>query len=305
MTNLSRREFVKIGAVSFAALATSPSTLLAQESKPKVDVWVFKGESNRALMEACMETLFANGGFGENAKKIAIKPNAMFNRTPEEAAATHPDVVEGFLMAAADKGFKDFIMPERFESSAGKNELPERNKIGPVLSKYKVKLVPTKSADSHFKTITIEGAKSLKTVEVCTELLEGDAIVNMPVAKHHGGAKLTMAMKNWMGVVKDPRWWHQNDLPQCIADFCLFMKPTWTITDATRCMTSKGPSGPSPDMIYPQQIILSKDQVAADVVAAQLFHDNPFTAVKYLAIARDMNIGETDVNNMNIQRIAV
>ncbi|MEI7850239.1 MAG: DUF362 domain-containing protein [Kiritimatiellales bacterium] len=303
MMKVSRREFVKIGALSSAALATSPSTLLAQQSKPKVDVWVFKGPDNQVLMKQCMETLFANGGLAGNVKKIAIKPNAMFNRTPEEAAATHPDVVEGFLKAAADKGFTDILLPERFASSAGKNELPERNGIGPVLSKYKVKLIPTKSADSNFKTITIEGAKSLKTVDVCSELLEADAVVNMPVAKHHSGAKLTMAMKNWMGVVKDPRWWHQNDLPQCIADFCLFLKPTWTIIDATRCMTSKGPNGPSPDMIYPQQIILSKDQVAADVVAAQLFHDDPFAVVKYLAIAKDMNIGETDVANMNIRRI--
>ncbi len=302
MQQLSRRNFVKAGALGSAVLAAGPSALLA-ESKPKTDVWVFKGPDNKTLMKKCMETLFANGGFGENVKKVALKPNAMFNRLPEEAAATHPDVVEGFLKAAADNGFKDFILPERFESSAGKNQLPERNGIGPVLSKYNVKLVPTKSADSHFKTIKIENAKSLKTVEVCTELLEADAVVNIPVAKHHGGAKLTIAMKNWMGVVKDPRWWHQNDLPQCIADFCLFMKPTWTIIDATRCMTSKGPGGPSPDMIYPQQVILSKDQVAADVVAALLFHDDPFGAVKYLAIAKEMKIGETDISNMNIQRI--
>ena len=302
MQQLSRRDFVKTGAISSAVLAAGSSAVFA-EDKPKVDVWVFKGADTKAVMKKCMETLFANGGFGENAKKIAIKPNAMFNRTPEEASATHPDVVEGFLMAAADKGYKDFMMPERFESSGGKNELPERNGIGPVLSKYKVKLVGTKPADSHFKTITIDGAKSLKTVDVCTELLEADTVINLPVAKHHKGATLTIAMKNWMGVVKDPRWWHNNDLHQCIADFSLFMKPTWTIIDATRCMTSGGPGGPSKDMIYPQQVILSKDQVAADVVAAQLFHDDPITAVKYLAIAKEMKIGEANIKNINIQQI--
>jgi uncharacterized protein (DUF362 family) len=304
MQQLSRRDFVKTGTLGSVVLAAGASSLHA-ESKPKTDVWVFKGANNAALMEKCMETLFANGGFGPNAKKLALKPNAMFNRLPEEAAATHPDIVEGFLKAAKDKGFEDIMVPERFESSTGKNQLPERNGIGPVIEKYGVKLIPTKSAAAKFKTITIEGAKSLKTVEVCAELLDVDAVVNMPVAKHHGGAKLTMAMKNWMGVVKDPRWWHQNDLPQCIADFCIFMKPTWTIVDATRCMTSKGPSGPSPDMIYPQQVILSKDQVAADVVAALLFHDDPFAAVKYLALAKEMNIGETDIGNMNIHRIEV
>lgn len=304
MPNLSRREFVKIGALSSAALAAGPSTLLAQETKPKVDVWVFKGPDNQALMKKCMETIFANGGFGANVKKLALKPNAFIDSSPETAAATHPDVVEGFLKAVVDSGIKNIILPELF-GNATSASLPERNGIGPLTRKYNVKFISTKSPNTAFKTITIEKAKSLKTVEVCAELLEADAIVNMPVAKHHGGAKLTMAMKNWMGVIKDPKWWHNNDLPQCIADFCIFMKPTWTIIDATRCMTSKGPRGPSPDMIYPQQIILSRDQVAADVVTAQLFHDDPFAAVKYLALARDMDIGETDVASMNIHRIDV
>ncbi len=300
---LSRREFVKIGALSSAALATNPSTLLAQEIKPKVDVWVFKGPDNQALMKKCMETLFANGGFGPNVKKLALKPNAFIDSPPEIAASTHPDVVEGFLKAVVDRGIKDIILPE-YCGNATSAKLSERNGIGPLARKYDVKFISTKAANTAFKTITIEKAKSLKTVEVCAELLEADAVVNMPVAKHHSGAKLSMAMKNWMGVIKAPKWWHSNDLPQCIADFCLFMKPTWTIIDATRCMTSDGPrGGPAADMIYPQQIILSKDQVAADVVTAQLFHDNPFSAVKYLALARDMDIGETDVANMNIHRI--
>jgi uncharacterized protein (DUF362 family) len=108
-----------------------------------------------------------------------------------------------------------------------------------------------------------------------------------------------------MGAVEGRKTWHVTGLHQCIADFSSFMKPTWAIVDATRCMTSKGPQGPSEDMIYPQQIILSKDQVAADTVAALLFHDDPCAAVNYLAIARDMGIGETDINRMNIHRITV
>jgi hypothetical protein len=70
-------------------------------------------------------------------------------------------------------------------------------------------------------------------------------------------------------------------------------------------MTSKGPQGPSEDMIYPQQIILSRDQVAADTVAALLFHNDPCEAVNYLGFAREMGLGETDVRKMDIHRITV
>jgi uncharacterized protein (DUF362 family) len=111
-------------------------------------------------------------------------------------------------------------------------------------------------------------------------------------------------MKNWMGAVKGRKLWHAKGLHQCIADFSSFMKPTWAIIDATRCMTSHGPQGPSENMIYPQLVILSRDLVAADTVASLLFHDSPYN-VKYLEIARDMGIGETEISNMNIHRIAV
>jgi len=305
MKNLSRREFVKTGVLGSAALAAAPRTVRA-EVKPKTDVWIFKGEDPRALMAACMETLFKNGGFGKNVKKLGFKPNIPFGRTPEQGICTHPDLIDVFLEKTIKSGIKDIVIPERVgRSDAGAFE---RNGSGPVLKKHKQKVSPTKSKSSEFTVIEIPEAKSLKTVEVFTELLECDATVNMPVAKHHGGATMTITMKNWMGVVKDPRWWHRNNLHQCIADFSLFLKPTWSIVDATRCITSRGPGGPSefdPNiMIYPNEVILSRDPVAADAVAARHFHESPHE-VKYLSIAQEMGIGVIGQADMNIHEIEV
>ncbi len=301
MQALSRREFVKIGAISSAALAAGPSTLLAQ-TKPKTDVWVFKGSDNRALMEKCMETLFANGGFGPKVKKVALKVNAGWERTPEQAANTHPELVDVFLEKALASGVK-VVIPENPCSRAEKSFTASG--IQAAADKHNVKMIDLKTDTKSFVEVDIPQGKTLKKEKVAREFLEADAVVNMPVAKHHGGGKLTICMKNWMGAVEGRKTWHVTGLHQCIADFSSFMKPTWAIVDATRCMTSKGPQGPSEDMIYPQQIILSKDQVAADTVAALLFHDDPCAAVNYLAIARDMGIGETDINRMNIHRITV
>jgi uncharacterized protein (DUF362 family) len=301
MQALSRREFVKIGAISSAALAAGPSTLLA-ESKPKVAVWVFQGPDNRALMEKCMETLFANGGFGPKVKKVALKVNAAWERTPEQAATTHPELVDVFLEKSLASGVK-VVIPENPCHRAEKS-FPASG-IQAVADKHKVDMIDLKSAEDAFVEVEIPKGKILKTEKVAREFLEADAVVNMPIAKHHGGGKLTICMKNWMGAVEGRKTWHVTGLHQCIADFSSFMKPTWAIVDATRCMTSKGPQGPSPDMIYPQQIILSKDQVAADTVAALLFHDDPCEAVNYLRFAKEMGLGETDTANMNIHKISV
>ena len=302
MQKLSRREFVKTGTIGSAVLAAGrPSALFAEENT-KTDVWVFKGADNRALMEKCMETIFANGGFGPDAKTVALKVNAAWERTPEQGANTHPELVDVFLEKALASGVK-VVMPEMPCKPA--NLAFPASGIKAVADKHKVKMIDLKTSKSSFVDVEIPQGKILKKERVAREFLESDAVVNMPVAKHHSGGKLTICMKNWMGAAEGRNTWHAAGLHQCIADFSSFMKPAWAIVDATRCMTTKGPQGPSEAMIYPQQIILSKDQVAADTVAAQLFHDDPVAAVNYLAIARDMGIGETNIRKMNIHRISV
>lgn len=301
MNHLSRREFLKTGAAVSAALTTAPATLCA-EAGTKTDVWVFKGSDNRALMEKCMETIFAHGGFGLNAKTVALKVNAAWERTPEQAANTHPDLVDVFLEKALASGVK-VVMPEHPCHRAEKAF--KVSGIQAAAEKHNVKMIDLKTAKKSFKEVEIPAGKTLKKEQVAREFLDADAVVNMPIAKHHGGGKLTICMKNWMGAVEGRKMWHAMGLHQCIADFSSFMKPAWAIVDATACMTSKGPQGPSEDMIYPQQVILSKDQVAADTVTALLFHDDPLEAINYLAIARDMGIGETNTANMNIHNIEV
>lgn len=299
MKTTTRREFVKLGAFGSALLAARP---LYAAPAGKTDVWVFHGADNRLLMETCMKTLFENGGFGPGAKNVALKVNAAWERTPEQAGNTHPELVDVFLEKAIASGVK-VVMPEHSCHRADKS-FPGSG-LQQVADKHKVKMIDLKSHKKSFITVKIPGGKKLTEEKVAKEFMKADAVVNMPVAKHHSGAKLSICMKNWMGAVEGRKMWHAKGLHQCIADFSTLMKPNWAIVDATRCMTTKGPQGPSPDMIYPQQVILSKDQVAADVVAALLFHEDPCAEINYLAIAREMGIGETNINKMNIHRIEV
>ena len=93
----------------------------------------------------------------------------------------------------------------------------------------------------------------------------------MPVAKHHGGATLTISMKNWMGAVDNNtrRSWHRDGLHQCIADFSTYLKPHLVIVDATRIMLDHGPQGPG-KLAHPHEIIFSTDPAAADAYAGSV-----------------------------------
>ncbi len=298
----SRRGFVKMGVAGTTAAIVVPSSTKAAAADDKVDVWVLHGTDNRKLMQKAMDIIQKNGWFGKDAKTLALKVNAAWSRTPEEGANTHPDLVDVFIEGAKKGGVEEILIPEHPCNSA--KIAFKRSGIGPVAKAHKCKMIDLKKKQKSFRKVAIPQGKKLKSAEVAGEFLDADAVVNMPVAKHHSGATLTMAMKNWMGAIKDRGYWHRTDLHQCIADFSTFMKPTWTIIDATRCIMDSGPQGPAKELKVPNLLIVSKDQVAADAYASSIFHDSPY-AVKYLRHAEEMGIGVVDQARMNIHKIDV
>ncbi len=107
-----------------------------------------------------------------------------------------------------------------------------------------------------------------------------------------------------MGAVQDRGFWHRNDLHQCIADFSTFIKPTWTIIDATRIMMDSGPQGPTRNMKFPNLLILSRSQIAAAVYAYTLFHNTP-DKVGYLRIARENKMGPATIAEIELHKLEV
>ena len=145
--------------------------------------------------------------------------------------------------------------------------------------------------------------KICQKAKVSRDLLEADCLINIPVAKHHGGATLSLSMKNWMGAIDNNtrRAWHRQGLHQCIADFSTFLKPTLVVIDATRIMLDHGPQGPG-KLAHPHEIILSRDPVAADAYAATLFGRKPFD-IPHIRIAQEMGVGCADLAKVKVERI--
>lgn len=294
----SRREFIQTSLTG--ALAWMLPIQAFSAPTEKTPVWVIHGEDKRELMKKAMEIIWENGGFPAGAKNLALKVNAAWARKPETGANTHPILVDEFIRQVKAEGINDIVIPEN--SCARPEQSFSRSGIQEVADDHGVDLINLKAEKKLFADVKIPKGKSLTEARVAKPFLERDVVVNMPVAKHHGGAKLTICMKNWMGSVEDRGFFHRNNLHQCIADFSTFMKPNWSIVDATRTMMSRGPQGPSRDMKTPDLLIVSRDQVAADSVAAALFHDSPKT-VKHLELAHEMGIGTVDHNQMEITEI--
>ena len=304
--SVTRRGFLGIGVAAGGAVLLGGRAAFAAEAAVagKTDVWVLHGTDKRKLMGSAMKIIADNGGFGKAVKKLTLKVNAAWWRTPEQGANTHPELVEAFLKGCKDQGIKELVLPENPVDPA-KNTFPQSG-IQDVAKAAGAAMIDLQADAKQFKDVELPNGRKLKAALVGKDFLETDALVNMPVAKHHGGAELTMAMKNWMGAVKDRQAWHRNDLNQCIADFATFIKPSWTIIDATRIMVDKGPKGgPGANLKELNLLIVARDQVAADVYTAALFPGKGPEKVKYLTIAAEMKLGATDPANFDVHKMEV
>ena len=298
---LNRRRFIQ-GALGGGAALFLPGNVVLGAGK-KTDLWVFHGENKAELMKACLKVIFENGGFGKDVKKLTLKVNAAWVRTPKQGANTHPELVDAFLKGCKQHGIKELVMPEH-PCSRAKDSFPKSGLLDAAKANG-VKMIDLKANKDMFKEVKISKGKRLKEARVGRHFLETDALVNMPVAKHHSLAYLTCAMKNWMGAVWDRGYWHRNNLHQCIADFSTFIKPTWNVVDATRVMLDRGPQGPTKNMKVPNLLILAKDPVAADAYASMLMPPKMREKMKYIDMARDMKVGTTDIEQMSVHKVEV
>ena len=162
--------------------------------------------------------------------------------------------------------------------------------------------------EEDYREVDIPGAVNMKKAKVHRLILDSDVFFNVPVLKHHGGAKLTCAMKNFMGLVWDRRHMHANNLQQCIADICtLQKKPALNVVDAYRVMKTNGPRGQSADdVVLAKGLFVSPDIVAVDTAATKFFNqirEMPMESVGHLANGQALNIGTTDLDKLNVKRI--
>lgn len=161
---------------------------------------------------------------------------------------------------------------------------------------------------SYYQEVDIPKGKVLKTAHIHKSILESDVWFNMPVLKTHGGAVLTIAMKNLMGIVWDRRAFHSNGLHQCIADITTISKPaTLQIVDAYRTMTSNGPQGrTASDAMLTKALFVSKDIVAVDTAATRFFNqfkEIPIETVSHISDAEKLGMGTMDIDKLNVKRI--
>ncbi len=155
-----------------------------------------------------------------------------------------------------------------------------------------------------FAEFPIPNGKDITAWEIYRDVIEADVLINVPIAKHHSLARLSLGCKNMMGAILNPNRFHQN-LGQRIADLLSVVRPTLTVVDAVRILIAHGPTGGSlNDVRETNTVIASHDTVAADAYAATLFGLTG-ADVAYIQKAADMGLGTLDLSTVKVEEISV
>jgi uncharacterized protein (DUF362 family) len=285
--------------VSATASTVSTPTMVQASTTPYngPDLVVVRDGEPEQLVRKAVEALGGMGRFVPAGAKVVVKPNICISyHSYEYASTTNPWVVGTLVKLCLEAGasnvkvldypfsgtseqaYKVSGIQEQVEAAGGQME---------VISNLK------------FVPVDIPGAETLKKVKAYQDVLNADVLINVPIAKHHSLARLTLGMKNLMGLVSSRESLHSrlgNNLPDLVKLF----KPALTVVDAVRILTAGGPTGGNlKDVKKLDTIIASPDIVAADSYATRLFDLTP-ADISYVKTAIERGIGRGDLENLKI-----
>jgi len=305
---MKRRDFFRkgigAGIAAGAALSITPGNKLFAGSASMVDydLVAAKGGEPGTMFDQAIQSMGGMEKYVKKGQSVVVKPNIGWDTTPERAANTNPELVARIVEHCLAAGAKDVYV---FDNTINEWTRSYKNSgIEKAVKDAGAKVLSGKSKGSYHE-IAVEGGKKLKSVLVHQLILESDVFINVPVLKSHGGTVLSLSMKNLMGVVWDRRWWHANDLHQCIADITTVVKPDLNVIDAYRVLKKNGPRGVSTaDVVNMKSQIIAENMVAADTAAAKLFGKEP-GQIGHIRIADEMGLGSMDLSKLTINRIMI
>jgi uncharacterized protein (DUF362 family) len=278
--------------------STNVSPTLPSASTPPPYLVVTQGGEPEDLVRNAIGSLGGMEKFIPVGAKVVIKPNiCVAYHTYEYAATTNPWVVGALVKMAFEAGAASVkvmdlpfggTQPKAYEISGIKEQVETSG--GEMVNMLPYKFIPTQ----------IPGAVVLKETNIYEDILKADILINVPIAKQHGSSRLSLGMKNLMGVIKDRSALHVS-LGQSIADLNSLVKPQLTVVDAVRILTANGPTGGNlADVRQLDTVIASADVVAADSFAASLFGLQP-EDLDFVVYGTSMGLGRSDLQNMDIQ----
>ena len=301
LTRMNRRDFLKASLAAGAALSLSTGMdpfLRDIGAAEAPDLAVASGKSPGAVTRAAIDALGGMRKFVSRGDIVVVKPNIGWDRTPEFAATTNPEVVAALVKLSLEAGAKKVKVLDN-----PVNDARRCYRQSGILAAAEAAGAEVVYPDSRKFRDTKIGGGTIKSWPLYTEAIEADRIINVPIAKTHGTSTLTLGMKNWMGVMGGWRGRIHQRIHESLVDVSLFLKPSLVVLDAVRILTGNGPQGGDlADVKRLDTVIAGADQVAVDAYGATLFGING-ADIGFIRLAHEAGLGTMDLAKVRLKKI--
>jgi uncharacterized protein (DUF362 family) len=273
---MNRREFLRqVSLWSAGMIMTPPVFDMVPElfaSPPLTpEIFVANSMDYPGMTDKLIQAMGGIQTFIKKGDKVVIKPNIGWDRSIEQGANTHPQIISRLAELCLDAGASRVQV---FDRTCNEERRCYHNSgMQAALEKIRDKRFGLEYMDDRkFVPVAIRNGQAIREWPFYKDALEADCYINVPVAKHHGLSRLTLGIKNIMGVVGGWRGRLHSGLETKLADLNTVIKPTLTLIDATRILLRNGPQGGNiKDVKQLDTLIGSRDPVAADAYATTLF----------------------------------
>lgn len=309
MRDIDRRSFLKTAALAGAGLSLAPSasfgagtqalSIAHYKNPPQAPDGI--AEEARRLTRAAIDGMGGMGRFISKGHTVWIKPLMAWDRRPEQAANTNPDVVATLVELCYQAGAGKVLVSDNVCNPAVR--VFARSGIADAAKKAGANVVFLD--DRKFRRMAIKGGKVLREWEVYRDIVEADRWINVPIAKTHDLLTVSLGMKNLMGAIGGARNRLHQDLDHTLPDLAGFLRPQLVVLDAVRVLTANGPVGGNlADVQRRDTIAASVDQVAIDAFGATLLGFKPQT-IGHIVEGHARGLGSMDFESLAPRRIEV
>jgi uncharacterized protein (DUF362 family) len=325
--NISRRTFLKTGiavgaglyGLSYLSSFERPRPLKAlKENSLKKGLVIVHGDVDErhdersVIMEMVRRGIAAIGGMDKLVSRgdnVVIKPNIAWDRRLEYAVNTNPFVVAALVGMCLEAGANRVKV---FDHTCASNPDTSYTNSGIEKAAKEAGAAVRFVNKELFRDIKIPNGKVLDSWQFYEELIyqdETDVLINVPIAKQHSASRLSMALKNTLGMVGGNRGsLHKNIHPK-ISDLNKVVKVDLTILDAFRTLRRHGPTGGRLEDVdnnveTARRLVFCVDPVAVDSYGATLFGYQG-RDIGYIRESYEAGLGEIDFKLRGFEKITV
>jgi uncharacterized protein (DUF362 family)/Pyruvate/2-oxoacid:ferredoxin oxidoreductase delta subunit len=200
------------------------------------------------IIESHFKALDPDGILIKKGDNVAIKPNLLLKRNPNEATTTHPEFIAAIIRAVKRRGGVPIIA----ESPGGPYN---RYNLKSVYAGCGIEAIAQREGaqlnyDVGFTEVVSEDAKVCHSLNIIDPILRADVVISAAKLKTHAMMNYSGAVKNLFGVIPGLmkpefhyRFPKKEDFANMLVDICERVKPAISFIDGIEGMEGNGPSG--------------------------------------------------------------